>query len=359
MRDRTKIVGAGWFPPLICGLLLLGGCSESTETRPSSTERPATPIAAYEVKALDLSRQLRTSGLVEAREHARVHSRTSGNLLELAVDVGDSVSAGQTLARLDLAEQRAELARARALLEEAELSYERANALRQRGTLSPAEYQQIRANRRVTESEVEIWRARIGFGTINSPIAGVVTARYVEPGEYVQEQDLLFTVADMGSLIVRFGVSELDVAWLSVGQSAPLQIDALPQDSIEGTIRRIFPAADEDSRRVPVEVALPVDAFESGIRPGFLARMSLAVERRDSVLAVPVAAVLTSQEGQAYVYLVNDENRLERREVTTGTSRQSVTEITEGLEPGDVILATSPRDRRDGERIRIAERRQP
>lgn len=346
-------------PALIAVLMVLVGCSDtSTQTTPTATQAtPATPIAAYEVQPRDLFRELKVSGLVEAREHARIHARISGHVQQLPADVGDAVTARQPLARLDTAEQQAELTRARALLEEAELSYERASTLRQRGSLSPAEYQQIRANRRVAESDVSLWQTRVEFGTVTSPIGGVVTSRHVEPGEYVQAQDLLFTVADMDTLVVRFGVSELDVAWLPPGQPVALQVDALPRESINGSLRRIFPAAQEDSRRIPVEVALPPDAFGRGVRPGFLARLTLPVDQREGIIAVPATAVLTPEEGSSYVYLVTSEERLARRDVAVGTSRQSLIEITEGLTTGDVILATSPRDRRDGERVRIVERR--
>jgi len=102
---------------------------------------------------------------------------------------------------------------------------------------------------------------------------------------------------------------------------------------------------------VPIEVVLPADAVDRGVRPGFLARIRITVDERGGTLAVPAAAL--GEDGQKrYVYLVRDE-RLARRTVEPGVTRGEWTEIRAGLEPGDIVLATNPIDMRDGQRVRI------
>jgi len=336
----------------------LAGCGGQEESGGGDDDRKGVAIAAHEVSLRELSRPLSVSGVVEARRYVRIHARTSGNLEQLTLEAGDPVSAGEQLAALDMTEQRAEEARARALREEAQLSYNRARELHERNNLSAAEYQQARASLKVAESEAELWEARVGFGSIRSPMDGVVIGRYVEPGEHVQVQDMLFKVSDMSSLVVRLPVSELDVGHLAPGREIPLRIDALPDGELTGWIRRIAPSADADSRRVAVEISLPEDAYEQGVRPGYLVRVSIRIDRREDVLAVPTLAVGTEGTGDEgpFVYRIRGD-KLERQPVTEGMRRGQWTEITEGLAPGDLILATNPRDRSDGEKIRIVEQR--
>ncbi len=337
-------------------LLMVAGCSDSGQDQSNSGEESIIAIAAHEVDTRELSRPLSLTGLVQPREYVRIHARTSGILESILHEEGDTVAQGEDLARLDLAEQQAELARAQAIEEEAELTYQRTRALYQRESLSSAEYEQARSALAVARSETQLWRARVNFGRIRAPISGMVTERSVEPGEHVEDPQHLFTVANMESLIVRFHVSESDAAHLQAGDALDVTVDALPARTLEGEVRRVFPSADRDSRRVPIEVSLPADTFSQGVRPGYLVRTETRIDRRPDLLTAPTLAVGTEGTGDSrpFVFVVKDDE-LHRREVTPGITRGPWTEITEGLEPGEIILATNPRDRREGEPVRIVE----
>jgi membrane fusion protein, multidrug efflux system len=126
---------------------------------------------------------------------------------------------------------------------------------------------------------------------------------------------------------------------------------------MEANVRRIAPAADPESRLLTVEIALPEDAAERGVRPGFLARVTLPVEELEAALAVPSAAV--GEDGDVrYVYVIEDE-RLVRREIELGVSRGPLAVVAAGLEAGEIVLATNPIDMRDGQRVRIVGWRSP
>ncbi|MDQ2076106.1 efflux RND transporter periplasmic adaptor subunit [Marinimicrobium sp. ABcell2] len=337
-------------------ILLMTGCGRETASEPERTDR-GTAIAVMGMEPRDMSRRVMVSGPVEPRVHIRLASRTHGTVHRLHKEEGDRVRAGELLAELDMSEQQAELGRANAEEERARLDYERMAELRQRGAVSLSEYQQAQATLRVAESERELWRARVAFGRITAPQDGVVTQRHIEPGEAVQQHETLFELAAMDELVVRPGLPEVDVVHLMPGQLVTVRLDALRDEIFAGTVRRIFPAADTGSRLVTVEVALPEGADERGVRPGYLARLQFDVDARTEVLALPTPSVGADTEADGYyVYLVED-NELKRREVSIGINRGGWTEITSGLEPGDVVLASNPIDMRDGQRVRIVERR--
>lgn len=336
----------------VVGIALLAACGSGDGAAPApNAVAPPTPVAAIEIEPRDLSRQLSLSGTVEPRVTVRLAARTSGAVEEVLVEAGDEVEAGQLLVRLDISEARAELARARAELESARLDHRRAQELRDRGVVSAAQYETARVARQVAESELALWQTRVEFGRVHSPLKAVVAERFIEPGEAVQAQDTLFELAALDELVIRLGVSELDVVHLVPGQAVPVRLDAFPDKQLAATIRRISPLAQPGNRLITVEVALPPDASALGVRPGFLARVSMAIDPRPDALVVPASAI-GLHEGRPYVFVIADE-QLRRRHVERGVTRGQWTEIVSGLEPGETVLASNPLEMRDGQNVRI------
>jgi membrane fusion protein, multidrug efflux system len=348
------VARSGSAAAIVC-LVALSACSGGAEAPAASTAASdnewRAPVAAVAVAPRDLSRVLHVSGTVQPRVAIRLASRGSGTVAAVHVEEGNRVEDGALLAELDVSEQRAELMRAEARVAEARFEYARMAELSGRGLVSDADYQRAQAALRVSEAERELWRTRVDFGRIVAPRATVVTARHIEPGEAVQAQQVLFELADLDALVLHLGVSELDVVHLREGQTMAVHLDALPGLPLEGTLRRIFPAASIDNRMVTVELALPSDAAGLGVRPGFLARVRMSVDSRPQALAVPSSAI-GEDNGGHYLYVIEDE-RLSRRRIQTGVSRGEWTEVVDGLHEGEVALATQPIDMRDGQPVRI------
>ncbi len=337
-------------------LLLLIGCTSDNDERGGNGEREerVLPVRAMEVAPRDLSRVIQVSDSVEPMRTIRLAGRTEGVLTEVLVEEGDEVRANEVVARIDVREQQAELARARARLNEKRAAFNRMQQLRERDYIDDASYETARAELDIAESDVELWETRVDFGTVTSTIDGTVVGRYIEPGEAISRHEPLFSIADLSRQVVRLGVSELDVQALTIGDAVVLRIDAVADHNpMAGVIRRIFPAADADSRLVTVEVEIP-DAREVGVRPGFLARADLLVDRRDNVLAVPAGSVAESS-GEHFVMVVNGDERLERRVIEAGILRGRWREVNDGLEPGDRVVSANPLEMSAGDRVRIVD----
>lgn len=336
---------------LVALITLLTACSPEA---PEPKAPAATPVAAFEVSTRDLSRPLRLAATVEPAVVISLAARTEGTVSEILVEEGDRVEAGELLAQLDVAEAAAELSRASAVMASAKLDFDRATELKRRGVASAIEFQAAEVAQQVARSERELWRSRVAYGRIEAPRDSTVVMRHIEPGEAVETQSTLFELADLDHLVLRLGVSELDVVHLQVDQVLPIGIDALPELQLQGSIRRIFPAALGASRLITVEVTLPGDAWDKGVRPGFLARVESAIDPRPDTLVVPAAAVGTENNEQ-YVYVIENE-LLARRTVTVGITRDRWAEILTGLEPGETVLASSPIDMLDAQTVQIVKR---
>lgn len=307
------------------------------------------PVETAQVKLGEASRAITVSGTVAPIRTIGVNSRMAGALTAVNVEEGDVVRTGQVIARMDDREVRAEVARAEAELQLARSAFERAEELRKEQVVTAAEFERDRAAYEAARAELEQLRTRLDYASIEAPITGVVTEKRVEEGDVVAPQSRLFAIADISTLVVQVPVSELDVAGLREGQAVTLALDAVPGRTFGGRIRRIFPTADTASRLVPVEIALGPEA-ERIARPGFLARVQLALEARDSVLVIPAAAVLDDATGSS-VFVV-EEGRAVRRPVRAGLTMNGRVEITSGLARGETVVVAGATRIRDGAPVR-------
>jgi membrane fusion protein, multidrug efflux system len=346
-------------PLTLLSPLVVGGCgSPAPEARAPEPGERAIPVAAVELAPRDLSLRLELTGSIQPIREVRVAARMSGILREVAVEEGRRVATGTVMARFDVAEQQAELNRARTVLKNVEASYRRARELRDRQLVSQMDYEQALADMQVARSEVELWETRTGLGTVRATSAGVVTQKFVEAGDAVPSGEPLFVVADVRTLVVRVGVTDAHAAGFTVGQPARITVDAMPGRTWEGTIRRIFPSADPDTRLHPVEFALAPGGDGPPPAPGYMARVRIDADSRPDVLAVPNEALLASAGQSPFVYVVEDE-RLVRREVVPGASRGDWTEMVEGLAAGDLVVASNPGSLRGGMLVHVIERIAP
>ena len=342
---------------LIAGLaFLLVGCGsdEAEQSGASFSARESSmPVRAFIVSRQDLSRRVQVASPVAPLRRIELAARTDGIVSEVMVEAGDRVEQGQLLARLDVSEQRAELARAEAALREAQANFDRLQRLRESDYIDEASFVTSRSELEVAESDVRLWETRVEFGRIVAPVDGHVIARMVEPGAAIGRLAPAFELADLDELVVRVGVSELDLEQLDIGDAVPVRVDAVAaQGPIDGRVRRIFPAAEDASRLVTVEIKMP-GAFERGVRPGYLARADLLVDFRQDVLAVPTGSVGVGD--RSYVMVIDENDELVRRVVDTGVIRGSWREITGGLQSGDRIVSSNPIDLAEGDLVRIVD----
>ena len=343
----------------ICALLpaLIAGCGSGGEARAegggrrggAGRDRPV-PVEIAPAEYGSAARTVTVSGSVEPIRSVGINSQLAGVLTTVSVEEGDRVAAGQLLARLDATELEAQVRSAEASRELAESNFARAEQLREAQVITAAEYDRDRAALAAARATLEQLRTRLAYATIRAPLDGVITEKEVENGDLVAPQTRLFTIADLSTMVVRVAVSERDVTSLLPGQSVALSLDALPERTVPGRIRRIFPAADSTTRLVPVEVAITGETTR-GIRPGFLARVTFPLERRENVLLIPAGSVLGGSSGTSVFVIASDTAR--RRAVQTGVTTGGRIEITAGLEVGERVVTAGHNTLRDGMAVRI------
>ena len=327
---KAKII----FTPVVF-FLLSGSCS--TKGEPSTgTSRPR-DVAVSVVQERDLSSARIVTAPVTAYKRVYINARTGGEIMELLFEEGDRVKKGQLLARVDTRSQLAQLRNAESALEDAKRNYNRTSQLYENNVVSTAEYEMAQRQLEKADSELQYWRTEAELGDIYAPFSAVISDKLVELGTTVSVNQRVYTIEDHELLVVRPGVSELDVAFLNQGQEMEMKFDVFGDKLFRGRIRRVFPSADRITRLFTVEVEIDQQAAGHTIRPGYLARVYFVTDQRTDVPAVPSES-LTLRNGETLAFVVKENGQLEKRIVERGVERDGWIEIAGGLVQGERVV---------------------
>lgn len=331
-------------------LILPLACTDEESTNDTES---VISVTVAEAETRDLSEAFTVSSEVISYKRVYIASRLSGLIDEVHFEEGDYVQRGDVMAQLDVRQQEVELNRAIATLNEARDVFERTRALFETDAVSRAEFLTARRGLEVAQSDVELLELLIEYGEIRAPMNAVVTARLVEVGNNVSENERMFTIADPDFLVIRPGVSELNLAGLDEGQSVEIHLDVYPDQIFSGTIRRIFPNIDPATRLFTVEVELNQEGEMPIVRPGYLARVRFAADERRGVISVPSESVVHLDD-TSYLFVLNeDENRVTQTEVEVGVQRDGYAEILSGIEEGTKVAAANLDALNDGSLVRV------
>jgi RND family efflux transporter MFP subunit len=291
-----------------------------------------------------------TGSLAARREMPVGVAGQGGKVTRVLVDPGDWVQAGQVLATIDRSVQtqtaaslaaQVKVAEADAQLAQANL--DRARKLVSGGFISKADIDQLTATRdaavakvHVAQSQLAETRAQNAQLDIRAPAAGLVLTRGAEPGQIVnQTSGALFRMAKDGEMELDALLSESDLARVSVG--VPAQVTPVGSTrSYEGHVWEVEPVIDPQTRQGIAKIAIP---YHRDLRPGGFASATIRAGSAEAPL-LPQSAVLSDEKGN-YVYIVNGENKVVRRDVTPGVVSDEGVAIASGLNGTEHVVVTA------------------
>jgi len=362
-------------------------------------------VKAYQIRKKDLVISVTgtSTGTIKADREVKLTAQRTGSIAKLYVEEGAVVAAGSSLSDLesDEMQQRLQLASAslqrmqaqseglrlglisfradidagisksRAVLDEAEARIRRYRELRDKGYISESDLDSVRREYDVAKAsysaslaareqirareedlraqsaaieqakrEYNLAKIMLDYSFIRSPIAGVVTSRPVKIGETVPVGGLIASVVSLDSLYIEALVDEADAAKVVTGQRVSITMDAYPDRTMNGEVYMISPVVlgnKQEARTFEVRVRL-LDR-DVKIKPGMSADVEVIVNKKENVLTVPSQAIMERSDGK-FIYVVQS-SRAVQRPIKTGQFNWTYTEVTEGLQEGDMVI-TNP-----------------
>ncbi len=325
------------------------------------------PQEIVSASPVELRQVLLLSGSLRALDLATVKARVAGDVREILVREGEAVRAGQVVARMDTTEYEAKLAQARGNLNSAKAQLEIAikardnnAALVEKGFISKnafdnsaSQYAGAKASVDAAQGAFDFAQKQLNDTVLRAPIAGLVSARNVQPGEKVSPDYKLIEIVNLQKMELEAAVPASEIGRIVIGQSVSLHIEGMPQ-SFDGKVVRINPAAQAGSRSIPVyvQVANP----NNQLRAGMFAEGKLVLSSKPGVLALPPGAVRRDGSG-AYVFTIEN-GKIARKPVSTGSEGQSGDEprieIVSGLDFGAQVIRTDMGNLVPGTPVRVA-----
>ncbi len=302
----------------------------------SKKSEATTPFRLGKVQAEDLQVSVREVGVVDPLTKVDVKSTVSGRIVGLKVREGAVVRAGEMLAEVEpdvnqaqtLSDVKGSVSQAGVSFKNAERDFTQQTALFKEGLISEQTFRSARTLRDLAEETYKSAQTRYQIvedrgipisgnastqlARVTAPMNGVVIKKGVELGDTITSGvssfnagTVVFTVADLKSLIVRVNLNEVDIAKVKVGQPVRITLDAYPQRAFTGKVRFVAPAADlvEKIKVFKVEVAL--DELTDSFRTGMSANVEILGEKRDKAVSVPLEA-LQRRDGQTVVYRLKE-----------------------------------------------------
>jgi multidrug efflux pump subunit AcrA (membrane-fusion protein) len=360
---------------MVLAVVLLASCGGAPPAETESAPQTPVRVEVEQLAAETISQTVPLSGVVRARRQATIAAQVMGHVRQVAVEEGQRVSAGQTLIELDDQQLKSGVAAALAMREEADAAiaaggqgvsaaeaqlalanatHARYETLLSKKSASQQEYDVAEAGLKAAQAALEQARAStaqaqakraqaeaqifsaetvLGFARVSAPIAGIVTQRFVDPGDLANPGMPLLEIEQTGEYRLEAAVPESLISMIRVGQQVGVAIEALGESGpTEGRIAQIDPSADDASRTFTVKVALESHA---GLRSGLYGQLLLPGGERGG-LSVPSSAVVSRGQIQSVFAVQDGTARL--RLVSLGALLDGRYEVLSGLTAGDRVV---------------------
>ncbi|HEY2431808.1 MAG TPA: efflux RND transporter periplasmic adaptor subunit [Vicinamibacterales bacterium] len=337
---------------------------------------------------------LNASGYVVARRRATVSSKVTGKVMDVLIEEGHPVKAGQILAHLDDTQARAALnlaqaqlaaskkgyAEDEAKLAEAELNLQRRQALLKERVVGQAEVDDARSvvdstkariayaqqQIGVAERQVEMQQTNLDDMVVHAPFAGIVISKDAQPGEMISPVSAgggftrtgIGTIVDMTSLEIEVDVNETYINRVVNNQKVEATLDAYPDWHIPAHVITTIPSADR--QKATVKVRIGFESLDPRILPDMGVKVAFLKDAPPAGQAPAVPAVLVpktavrSFDGRAVIFVLN-EDRVERRAVKTGFDSGDQIEVVSGIRTGERVVTDGPQTLKDGDKVRISQ----
>jgi multidrug efflux system membrane fusion protein len=347
---------------LFVATLGLAACSqEKTEV-----QDVIRPVKVVEIGQAENSRELSYSGSVRARTEMNLGFRISGKVTQRLVDIGQHVTSGDVLARIDPTDYELSVTGAKASLDAAErqvetvdLSRKRAEQLFAKNFTSKSQleqatlsYNQAVATRDAARSTLAQAQNQVVYTDLKASENGIVTSVSADVGQVVGAGTPVMTVAVDGEKEVLIAVPEMDIAAFKPGKEVKASFWSDDALRLDGKVREVAGSADQQSRTFAVRVSLPDDPR---VLLGMTANIEASVAKKLEMVSIPLSA-LAEKDGQKIVWTVDRNGEtVHQRPIKVAEFTADGVSVADGLKAGDVVVAAGTQFMTENLQVKLTE----
>ena len=357
------------------------------------------------VQRMSVQREVDLSGTLLSPEQAKISSEVAGIVREVRMQLGTEVKAGDVLVRLEPSELQFALDRAESALRQVEAqlgidraqdkqpppdeeiasvrqalanrddarsAFERAQQLNGRGLLTRADRDTAETRLKVAEANYQaaldtvhslkaslqdrrasydLAQKKLADAVIKAPVAGSISERLVQPGEFIRENTPVATIVQVSPLTLKTAIQEKHASLIKPGQVIEFNVEAFVNRKFKGTIAYVSPAVDQTTRTFAVEAL--VDNGDRQLKPGFFTKGVVLTHVDAQVLAVPDEAISTLA-GVSTVYIIEN-GKARQQQISLGARRNKLVEVTSGLKGDEQLATTNLSQLATGVSVRLAD----
>lgn len=340
---------------VMISLLALASCSGDKQQKKVEIAKPVKELTLTNNKKV---LQNSFPGKIAAGQTAELSFKISGILDELPIIEGQIIEKDQVLAKLDQTDHKLAYERNLAAFNEAEASFKRAEELIKDKYISQADFDNKRKAYEVSLADLNIAKTNLDYTTLKAPFSGKIAKIFVDNHQNVQVKEDIAIVHNLEYLDVKIAVPERIFTYNVAAKKINLavRLDAYPAITFPAFIRETATQADTQTQTYEVKVRFK---HPENIRvyPGMTATVESsvdldAIDPNQNIFDIPADAIFADSEKNTFVWVINNENRLEKRQVIPMKFENNSVTIHSGLNMGETIVTTGVDFLREGQLVK-------
>ena len=329
---------------LAAGLLTFAFASCTKDNKEAETKKDeAIKVQVEQVSQQEIDQIYDFTSTVEPMYKNYISSAGGTRIEKIFVEVGDRVSKGQTLVRME----STNVVTAQTQLDNLGVELARVKALYQSGGASKQQVDQLQTQYDVAKKNIANLKENI---TLVSPISGVVTLRNFDNGD-VSGSSPILQVMQISPVKLKFSINESFYSKVKLGMSVKAKVEVFGEEEFAGKITLISPTIDAASRTFYVEAQF-TNANQK-LRPGMFGRAELNLGRANTILISDKAVVKQNGTNDKYAYVVKDDNTVEYRQITLGRRFNDKYAVLDGLNAGEKVVVSDYTKLKQGTKITV------
>lgn len=368
---RTPVIAAAVLA--ISGALWFAYSSKTTAQASTNEKKLTEKDVVYELATADiasaeikeLSAQLPISGSLVPESQVTVRAKVSAEVAEAALQEGVAVLKGQLIARFTANDLHARLTTQEAAVDEAQAKLGLAQknrlsneALLKQNYISQNAYdtthnglELAQASLKSALSQKQVAQLALADTQVRSPLDGVISKRYVQPGEKVSPDTALYSIVNLSRLTLEAQVPASEIPRVKTGQKVLFHVDGYGGREFEGKVARINPATEAGSRSLMVYIA--VDNADAALKGGMFAKGKLVLEKTAASTTVPLTAIRRVNGADVVYQIVNNLVKMQTVQLGLLSEDEGRVQIVQGLEAGAVVISARLDSVKAGSKVKM------